>query len=1112
MTRHQPEPSVESHEPVVCPEYRGIMAWFTRNRIAATLLAFAVSVAGLVALLSGKVRREVFPEVVPNIVTVQVPYLGATPAEVEKGVCMRVEEAVEGVTGIDKITSTANEGMGLVVVETLPEADLDQVLEDVKTRVDGITNFPAETEEPVVARLVVRKEVISVAIHGDADERTLKTLAERARDHLTALPAISQVELAAVRPYEISIEVSEAALQRWGLSFDQVAAAVRRSSLDLPGGAIKAAEGQTLLRVQGQAYRGEEFARLVLLTRPDGTRITLDQVATVRDTFADEDLQARFDGKPAALLKVFRVGDQDALLITAAVRDWVAQEGRSLLPHGVAMTTWRDESVILNGRINLLLRNALQGGVLVFVLLALFLQLRLAFWVTIGIPISFLGAIALMPYFHVSINLISLFAFLLVLGILVDDAIVVGENIFLHRATSRSPLAAALRGSQGVRVPVLASVLTSVAAFTPMFNAPGSDAQVWRVIPLVVIPVLLFSLMESQLCLPAHLSHIPLPDPAHRPWWPVRAFSAVQRGFQDGLQWFVDRAYQPFAEFCLRWRYLTLATAVGVLLLLCASAAAGFPRFVFFPSVDGDNIVVSLTMPQGTPVEVTSNLIGRIERSAQELRAEIDRELGHADRTQDSIVQHMMATVGSQPWTVEQARNGGQRDAQFVSGSHLGELNLQLLPSEQRALDSNIVLARLRAKVGAIPDAVDLQFTTSFFTTGKDVDIELSHDEMDTLRAAATDLKTALLAYPEVKDVADSFRLGKQELKLRIEPQAELLGLSQQDLARQVRQAFYGEEAQRVQRGRDDVKVMVRYPESARRSLADLDAMRIRTPAGDEVPFAEVAEAELGRAWSSINRTNRKRVLRVSGELDDADPNASPEQLNAKLRDEVLPQLVARHHGLSWAFEGDQKKKRDLLVAIGSAFVLALFLIYALMAIPLKSYLQPGIIMTAIPFGLGGAILGHMITGYDLSILSMFGIVALAGVVVNDNIVLVDWINQRREHHASLLDAVRDAGAQRFRPILLTSITTFGGLTPLLLEKSVQARFLVPMAVSLGFGVLFATAVSLLVVPSIYLCLDDLKRGFAWLYGRRPEVVDAEAVTPPLPPAHAMTPEGGRGA
>jgi multidrug efflux pump subunit AcrB len=648
---------------------------------------------------------------------------------------------------------------------------------------------------------------------------------------------------------------------------------------------------------------------------------------------------------------------------------------------------------------------------------------------------------------------------------------------------------ASLRGAREVRYPVFASVLTTIVAFLPMlFSVPGSDAQVWRVIPLIVLPVLALSLIESQLCLPSHLALMSDSNPA-RPWLGSRILGWAQAHVQTMLEWVIKRIYQPALETCLRWRYTTVSTAVVILAVVAAMVAAGKPRFVFFPTVEGDNIVIALTMPQGTPLETSAKAIAAIERQAREVCAEYDQ----ARPSDDKLLQHMLATVGSQPYAREQARNGGNRDAQFQSGSHLGELNLQLLPSERRDPSSDEIMSTLRERVGTIPDAVELTYTTSFFSTGKDIDLELYHADMDTLRAAISDLESELRAMPEIKDVTNSFRLGKRELELHIKPSAEPLGLRQADLARQVRQAFYGEEAQRIQRGRDDVRVMVRYPEEERKSLADLDNMRIRTANGDEVPLRMVADTVSGRSFSTITRVNQKRSLRVSGEIDENDPNADATAINARLRDVVMPSIVARYDGLSWRFEGDQKKKTELLIALAGGFAIALFAMYALIAIPLQSFLQPLLIITAIPFGFVGAALGHMLTGYDLSILSMFGVIALSGIVVNDNIVLVDWINRRRRDHDSLLEAVRTAGAARFRPILLTSLTTFFGLLPLLLEESMQARFLVPMGVSLAFGVLFATLITLVLVPCLYLILADFTDGAAngwrWLYGSRTETI-----------------------
>jgi len=1068
---------------VPAAEGRGFFARFAQNHVAATLLALAFVVAGASTLITGQVRREVFPEIKPNVVSVTVAYPGASPTEVEHGVCQIIEEAVASVTGVEKITSVASEGAGTVMVEALQDADVGRVLNDIKNQVDAVTNFPTEVEEPIISQLVVRKHVIYVSISGDVGERPLRRLAEQVRDALTDLPEVTQVELEAVRPYELAVEISSAAMREYGLTIDQVAAAIRASSLDLPAGAIKSTDGQTLLRIQAQAYRGSEFEDISVLTRPDGSELKLREVARVTDGFEDQDLSARFDSEPAALVKVFRVGDQDAIVITDAVRRWVAEEGRALMPAGVEITTWKDESVILKSRIELLLRNAGQGLVLVFIILALFLQLRLAVWVAVGIPVAFLGAIAFMPVVDVSINMVSLFAFLLVLGIVVDDAIVVGENIARHRRLGTNPMLASIRGSREVRKPVFASVLTTMVAFLPMlFSVPGSDAQIWRVIPCIVLPVLALSLIESQLCLPSHLTLMG-DDDARRPWLGARALGWAQGLVQSALNWIIIWVYQPSLKLCMRWRYTTIAAAIATAVVIVAMVAAGSPRFVFFPTVEGDNIVVSLTLPQGTPITQTTKTLAKIERTARELCSEFDE----AQPSDGELLDHMLATVGAQPYGKEQAMNIGNLSAPTQSGSHLAELNLQLLRSERRAPSSDEVMAALRQRIGTIPEAVELTYTTSFISTGKDIDLELYHEDMDTLRAAVTDLQRELKTMPEVKDVASTFRLGKRELGLRIKPSAEPLGLSQSALARQVRQAFYGEEAQRIQRGRDDVKVMVRYPSDERRSLQDLDQMHIRTASGDEVPLHVVADIEHGRTLSSITRVNQKRALRVSGDIDENDPNASAAAVNTRLEQTVMPQLVARYGGLSWGFEGDQKKKADILYALAGGFIIALFVMYALMAIPLHSFLQPALIITAIPFGAVGAVLGHLLTGYDLSLLSTLGVIALSGVVVNDNIVLVDWINQQRARSGSLLEAVSTAGAARFRPILLTSLTTFFGLLPLLLERSVQARFMIPMGVSLAFGVLFATLVTLVLVPCLYLILEDVQRAAAaawrWLYG-----------------------------
>lgn len=1043
-----------------------IVAWFASNSVAANLLMAVLVVGGLFTLPT--IKREVFPEVRVDIVTVSVPYRGAAPEEVEEAICIRVEERIQAVEGIKRLGCTATEGIGVVTAELLFSADPRQVLDDIKVQVDAIDTFPAEAEKPIVQQTVMRAQVINVAVSGDADERTLRHLGQKVRDEIVAIPGITHADLANARPYEISIEVSEDDLRRHGLTFDHVVDAVRSSSIDLAGGSLKTEGGEILLRTKGQAYRGPEFERLILVSGGDGARIALGDVATVVDGFEDTDQTARFDGKPAVLVQVFRVGDQSALEVADQVRAYVA-DAQARMPEGIRLTTWADDSELLRARLDTLTRNARAGFLLVVIVLALFLRLRLAFWVALGIPVAVLGTLWVMPAMDVSINLLSLFAFLLVLGILVDDAIVVGENVHTLQEKTRDPLRAAIEGTQEVSIPVIFGVLTTVAAFTPLLTIPGAMGKLTASIPLIVVASLLFSLVESQLVLPAHLAHMRLEAArtdarGFHPW--LRVQDAVARG----LARFLERVYQPLLERALAARYLTAAIGAAALILTLGLTGGGWARFVFFPQIDGDNVVAFLTLPQGTPAEATTRAIQRLEESAARLRAELDAE-GAAEN--GSIFRHVLASVGEQPYRQRQEDDSSGGRSTAVAAGHLGEVNIELAPSERRRVSSADIAARWRELTGAIPDAVELSYTASLFSAGEPVNVELRGTDVDALRVAAERLKERLREYPGVFDVSDSFRGGKQELQLRILPSAEALGLTLSDLARQVRQAFYGDEAQRIQRGRDDVRVMVRYPEAQRRSLADVESMRIRTADGAEVPFSAVAEVVPGRGFATIQRAERQRVLKVTADVDHA--VVSPNEVVAKLRATDLPAILADHPDVGYSMQGEQREQQEFLSAMLRRFGLAMLAIYALLAIPLKSYVQPFIIMTAIPFGMVGAIWGHLITGYDLSMFSIIGLVALSGVVVNDSLVLVDWVNQRRREGVELGEAVRTAGASRFRPIMLTSVTTFAGLAPLLLERSVQAQFLIPMAISLGFGVLFSTAVSLLLVPAIYLILDDLR-------------------------------------
>ena len=1054
---------------------KGVVAWFAANGVAANLLMAVIIIAGLMTV--PRIRKEVFPDFSVDMISIAVPYPGAAPQEVEEAICARIEERIQSLAGIKRITSTASEAMGVVTVEVLEGTDVREMLDDVRSRIDAIETFPEETEKPVIQEIEIRRQVVNVAISGDAGEKTLKHLGERVRDEIASLSGITQVELANARPYEISIEVSEKALRRHNLTFDDIARAVRLWSLDMPGGSVKTEGGEILLRTKGQAYVGEEFTNLVLLSRPDGTRLLLGDVAQVVDGFAETDQSARFGGKPTVLVQVFRVGDQSALEISGAVSKYV-ESAQDRMPQGIQLTIWQDDSKILESRLSLLLRNGGQGLLLVVAILTLFLRPSLAFWVSLGIPISFLGTLLLMPTLDISINLISLFAFICVLGIVVDDAIVVGENIYTHYESGKPAVRAVVDGAMEMLVPVVFAVLTTIVAFGPLLVLPGATGKFMRVIPLVVITTLVFSLVESLLILPTHLSHRKRRQEQRR----VNLAERFQNAVSANLHWFIHQIYKPFLSRALEWRYLTAAMGVVMLILAIGLIGGGWAEFVYFPNVEADNVIAFLTMPQGTPAEVTTETVRRLEHSAEILRQELDSELDweQAGET-SSVFTHVVASIGEQPFRAAQNRIGV--NAGRFGGSHLGEVNIELAPAEVRAglvkketrqpITSTEIANRWRDLTGSVPDAVELTFTASLFSAGEPINIQLAGPSLDQLRTGAEELKDHLGHYPGVYDISDSFRAGKQEIKLGIRPAAETLGLTLADLARQVRQAFYGEEAQRIQRGRDEVKVMVRYPARWRRSLGDLEDMRIRSPGGQEVPFSAVATSQLGRGFDSIRRVDRNRAINVTAEVDDVQANAN--EILRDLENSFLPELIGRYPGLNFSLEGQQREQRDMMDNLTRGFALALLLIYTILAVPLKSYSQPLIIMSAIPFGLIGAVLGHMIMALPLTILSMFGIVALAGVVVNDSLILVDYINRRRRAGNPLFDSVKQAGVARFRPILLTSLTTFGGLTPLLLEKSLQAQFLTPMAVSLAFGVMFSTGVTLLLIPSGYLIMEDLK-------------------------------------
>jgi len=1040
------------------------IAWFAENHVAANLLMALLVVGGLITI--PMIGQEMVPDIDLDIITVRVVYPGASPDEVEEAIAIRIEESLEGLPGIKRVRSTASEGVASVVVEMRAGEDLSRRLADVRARVDAIEGFPDEAKSPIVSQAEIGRIVLSIAVFGAVDERSLKHAAEQVRDELTALPEISQVSVASVRPYEIKIEVSEEALQRFGVSFDDVANAVRRSSVDQPGGSVRAAGGEILLRAKGKATDGAAFEQIALVSRRDGTRLRVGDVATVTDGFAETDQYSTFDGEPAAMVQVFQVGDEKMLDVSNAVKRYVAAS-KSELASGISLTIWMNAGDFLDDRLGSMFRNARSGFLLVVAVLAIFLRLRLALWVSLGIPIAFLGAVAILPSLDQTINWISLMGFIVVLGIVVDDAIVVGENTYTEQLRTGNKLAGAIRGAQGIAVPVFFGVFTTIAAFAPMLFIPGSMGKLTSVLPTVVIACLIFSLVEAMFVLPAHLGH-----GRSRPNdEPTNGVSLRWRTFQDrvahGLDTLIEHYYRPALEWCLEWRYLTIAAAVSLLLFSVGLLAGGWLRFTFQEPVEGDVISATLTMAPGTPVEETARAIEYLQTTAREVQAEADAESGGEG---GSIFLHMMATVGEQP----SSRHAGPLPNLAGSGSsaNVGEMQVELIGPEHRTIGTNEMQRRWRERVGQIAGAEELSFHNSLITAGLPIELELRGNDLESLRQAAGDLKERLAAYPGVFDIADSFRGGKQELQFRILPSAEALGVSLQDVGRQVRQAFHGEEAQRLQRGRDEVKVMVRYPAARRRSLGDVEAMRIRTREGDEVPFTSVAAAELGRGFSAIRRVDRQRVVTVTADVDVAVANAN--EIVAELEESVLPDLLASYPGVHHSFEGEQAEQRMFMTAMMRGQVLAFLVIYALLAVPLRSYIQPLIIMTAIPFGLVGAIAGHLLLGYDFSMYSIIGFVALSGVVVNASLVLVDHVNRLRSQGARLAEAVRDAGRARLRAIMLTSLTTFVGLSPMMLERSMSARFMIPMAIALGFGVIFASLITLFFVPCAHLVVEDV--------------------------------------
>lgn len=1026
-----------------------MIAWFTKNHVAANLLLVTLLLSGLFSL-SSKIPLEVFPSFETDMISVGVSLRGATPEDVEQGVTIRIEEAVQDLEGIKQIFSRSSEGSGSVTIEVESGYDPRELLADIKSRVDAINTFPGDAEKPIVALAERKREVIAVTVSSDYGEKETREYAEKVRDQILRLPNVTQVELSGVRDYELAIEVSQDTLRQYSLSLAQISSAIANSSSDISAGNLKTEGGDVLISSKGQAYRKDEFASIVVKNQADGTIIRLGDIATIKDDFEETPVRTRFNGKQAAFIDVYRIGPQSAITVADDVKNYI-EEQQATLPQGFKLSYWDDDSELVKSRIATLTSNALQGGILVLALLTLFLRPAIAFWVFIGIPVSFMGAFIAMPIFGVTLNIMSLFGFILVLGIVVDDAIVTGENVYTHLKTAKSGEQAAILGTQEVATPVTFGVLTTVAAFLPLAFIEGARGALFAQIPVVVIPVLLFSLIESKFVLPAHLKYIKL---RHQKGEPSK-LEAIQQRFADGFESAILKYYQPILNTALRHKLATVSLFVGVFFIILTMITSGWTKFIFFPRIPSETVRVNLTLPTGTPFEVTNKYVIDMSEKAQQLQDKY-----RDSNTGESVILNILATTGGR---------GG--------ASNSGAVRFEITPAEQRESDigSRELASEWRDLIGVIPGAESLTFRAEIGRSSDPIDVQLSGTSLTILQDVADNIKNRLATYPTVFDIADSMSDGKEELRIELTQQGLALGLNRVNVAGQVRNSFFGSQVQRIQRGRDDVRVMVRLPIDERRSVADLQNILISTPDGGSVPLSHVATLTAGQSPSTINRIDRYRTLNVTADIEKNNTNMTVLQADlAKYLDELMQQ----YPGVEYKLEGEAKEQRESFGSLAWALVFVFFIIYALLAIPFKSYMQPIIVMSVIPFGMIGAVVGHWIMGMDLTIMSLLGMLALIGVVVNDSLVLVDFINKKRSEGGNLIEAVKLAGASRFRPVMLTSLTTFIGLMPLLFEKATQAQFLIPMAVSLGFGIIFATFITLLLVPVNYMLMERFQGWF----------------------------------
>ena len=1046
-------------------KFNGAIAWMASHPVAANLLMLGLVLGGVLSAF--RIKQEVFPEFSLDVIGISLVYPGASPSEVETGILMVTEDSVRGIEGVKRITSTASEGRGSISVELLASADMDRALQDVKNAVDRIVTYPVDVERPTVSLIENRNKVITLAVYGPFGEKALRDTAEMIRDGLSVRDDVTMTELGSGKGLEISVEIPSETLRSYGLTPAEVAQRIRNSSVEVPAGSLRTKAGEILIRTTERREYGREFADIPIISRADGSVVRLGDMATIEDGFQDIEVNRLVNGQPAVLVDVYRVGLESPISISEATIEYLA-EFASDLPAGMNAEIIEDESVMYRGRIDLLLRNAMLGLALVLLMLGLFLEPRLAFWVTLGIPISILGSFLFLSSTDASINMISLFAFIVTLGIIVDDAIVVGENIHEKREQGMPALQASIEGAREIAGPVTFAVLTNMVAFAPMLFVPGASGKIFLQIPAVAISVFLISLIESLFILPAHLSH----SPRRTLFW--RIVSMPSEFFSRALHALIEKCYVPVVRVVTAHHYLAISIGLGLLGLSVSLVVGGWIPFTFLPNINTDSVSVSARLPVGAPFERTEVVQQRVLAAL----AQVTEESGG-----DRIIKNVQAVAGGNI-----GGGGGPRASSRSQSTNQFGFRVELVPEGERDVSAEAFRRLWSEYTGELPGVESITFTSSFGSpSGADIDVQLSHRSTEVLDAASLSLAKSLKTFNGVSNIDSGVARGKAQLNYELTQEARSLGLSSSEVARQTRSFLFGAEALRQQRGRNEIRVMVRLPKDERETLYTLENLLLRTADGTEIPLSEAVDVTEGRAYSSIRRTDGRRVNSVTAEIDTEATTGN--DVVQGLDENVMPLLARQYPGLTWTYEGEQSEQWDSLSSLGTGFIYAMFVIYALLAISFRSWMQPLIVMSAIPFGIIGAIIGHLVMGYSMSLISMFGIVALSGVVVNDSLVLLVTINDYRKKNPgwTIQEVVCRAGARRFRPILLTSVTTFCGLLPMIFETSMQARFLIPMAISIAFGIIFATFIILLIVPSLFLALNDVIRFKDWLLGTADE-------------------------